>query len=79
MSVTRSTSSQNYWGAFVSRDNTNLNTTVVMTFSNTMVSDNSYGFFNNGGGAILESLGNNAVRQNPFADTTGTITTVSGI
>lgn len=79
MSVTRSTSSQNYWGAFVSRNNTNLNTTVVMTLSNTMVSDNSYGFFNSGGGSILESLGNNAVRQNPFGDTTGTITTVSGI
>ncbi len=48
----------------------------VVTVSETMVTNNGTGLVQSGTGAVLESLGNNTVRQNTTA-TTGTITTVA--
>jgi len=55
--------------------------TSVMTVGNSMATMNSLGFVNtttSGGTAIFESLGNNIVRQNKFAATVGTMTSVPG-
>jgi hypothetical protein len=71
-SVTRSTLSNNGTGASASGPAG----TGVFTISNSMVTGNVNGLFQNGANATLESLGNNSVRQNDF-NSQGTITTVS--
>ncbi len=72
VSVSRSTVSHNNYG-IVSDQNS-----IVVTASSNLVTRNNNLGLGQGGTAILESQGNNTVRQNG-ADTSGTITTVSGI
>ena len=70
MSVTRSTISNNDYGARVYGSTG----TAVITLSNSMVTGNRIaGLHQQGTGMTLESLGNNTVRQNVNV---GTITTV---
>ena len=80
LSVVRSTASNNAIGGFSVQ--ARLSTaTARMTVGESIASGNATGFANsitNGGNGILESLGNNLVRQNTAA-TSGPITTVSGI
>jgi hypothetical protein len=70
-SVIRSTLSDNCFGAAVGGA-----ATTVLTLSDSMVTGNSCAGLFQSGGATLESLGNNTVRQNG-GNTSGTITTVS--
>jgi hypothetical protein len=73
MSVTRSTLSNNAYGAFAN----GAGGVTVLTLSNSMFTGNTtFALYQTGAGSTLESLGNNTVRQNG-ADTSGTITTVS--
>jgi hypothetical protein len=73
VSVSRSTVSHNAFGIVSDQ-----NSSVVTASSNLVTRNTSYGLAQ-GGSAILESQGNNTVRQNGFSDTSGTIATVSGI
>jgi Right handed beta helix region len=73
-SVTHSTLSNNQYGAFVDSGVG----TQVMTVSNNLITGNGTAGLAQFGGGVLRSLGNNTVDQNG-ADTTGTITTISGI
>ena len=74
ITVTRSTASENtYDGVFTFLSG---GTNAVAMVGNSLISGNAVGLSNTGG--LLESLGNNIVRQND-ADTAGTITTVSGL
>jgi hypothetical protein len=73
-SVTRSTLSNNYYGAIADIGNG----TQVVTLSSNMVTGNTIGLSQAGTTSALRSLGNNTVDQNG-SDTSGTITTVSGI
>ncbi|MEP7068147.1 MAG: right-handed parallel beta-helix repeat-containing protein [Usitatibacter sp.] len=52
--------------------------TAVLTASYNLLSTNGFGLFQSGAGAVLESHGNNSVRQNG-ADSGGTITPVSSL
>ncbi len=72
ISVTRSTLSNNGFGPAVFA---NAGTTSVLSISDSMVTMNGAGFYQQGATATLESLGNNNIRQN--GANTGTITTVS--
>jgi hypothetical protein len=73
MSVTRSTLSDNQFGATVSGSSG----TAVVTVSDSMATENLFNGFWQGGTSTFESLGNNTVRENTGGDTFGTITTVS--
>jgi len=74
-SITRTTASNNSYG-FASEGTGS----TIMTISNSMATGNaSYGFYQNGGTNVLESQGNNTVRNNGNANTTGTITPAAGI
>jgi hypothetical protein len=73
VSVDRSTVSNSTYGLVAFQTNG----TSVLTVSNSMVTGNATGLYQFGT-ATFESLGNNSVRQNG-ADTSGTITTVSGL
>jgi hypothetical protein len=71
-SVTRSTLSNNGRGISVNGSNG----TTVLTLSNSMVTGNTNTGLQQSNSGVLESLGNNTVRQNA-ADTSGTITAVA--
>jgi hypothetical protein len=51
--------------------------TSVLRASESTITRNQYGLWNDGSGAVVESFGNNVVRGNTTANTTGTITTVA--
>lgn len=53
--------------------------TASVTLSDSMVTGNQYGLVQSGAGATLDSMGNNTVRKNSVANTTGTISTYSPI
>jgi Right handed beta helix region len=73
LAISRSTSTNNSNdGALAEQDAG----TVVLTISGSIVSGNKFGLVNISG--TLESQGNNTVRQNSIANTSGTITTFAG-
>ena len=74
VSVIRSTVSNSSTSAVVSVSGAGAS--AVLTLSESLVASNQYGLVQNGAGAVLESLGNNTVRQN-VNPVSGTITTVS--
>jgi hypothetical protein len=54
-----------------------VNGAVTVRVSNSIITDNAYGFYNQLPG-VLESRGNNIVRGNTISDTYGTVTLISG-
>jgi hypothetical protein len=74
VSVIRSTVSNSATSAVVAVSGAGAS--AVLTLSESLVASNQFGLVQSGAGAVLESLGNNTVRQNATT-TSGTVTTVS--
>jgi hypothetical protein len=75
-SITRSTVSDNVSSGVVAFTTGGAAATSILTIGSNMITGNQIGLDQLGTGAVLETLGNNIVRQNPIP-TLGTITTVA--